>query len=341
VFAVTGDLRRRIELSESASVQGTLGRSSQIADIVVRVEKGMARRNQDLLAYGYATTSATKSIDPGSPAGQEALERFVRCVDRGPAGRGAYQSIEAFVLKYGPLGLCADHGLPASHNSPPPTVLEQIAPSASLACIPDGFRDVNFQKDCSRAHPESDCNLWGCEPVNRWIYYAKEARELTEVLVALKGRPNDTARVSIAATLNKWAWLAGLRVQVSTALAPVVAAGWRQANWAPGTMLGEFGSPERTSPVAMVPVTSESGEPAQLLRGAIQPAGIFGLLATSLILAAARGEAFAVCTYCFAPFIANRLPRGNQRNWCPECKAAGRHLAAAQRRHRSRSRLTS
>jgi hypothetical protein len=66
---------------------------------------------------------------------------------------------------------------------------------------------------------------------------------------------------------------------------------------------------------------------------------LLSYLALQLSLSASKHDAFAVCSYCnrqYAPM--GRAPKTGQRNFCPDCRAAGVPVRVAQQARRERLR---
>ena len=66
---------------------------------------------------------------------------------------------------------------------------------------------------------------------------------------------------------------------------------------------------------------------------------LLSYLALQLCLRASKHDAFAVCSYCNRQYVPiGRAPKTGQRNFCPDCRAAGMPVRVAQRSRRERLR---
>jgi hypothetical protein len=66
---------------------------------------------------------------------------------------------------------------------------------------------------------------------------------------------------------------------------------------------------------------------------------LLSYLALQLCLRASKHDAFAVCSYCNQQYTPmGRAPKTGQRNFCPDCRAAGMPVRIAQRSRRERLR---
>jgi len=52
--------------------------------------------------------------------------------------------------------------------------------------------------------------------------------------------------------------------------------------------------------------------------------GLFGAIATQLMLAVARSDGLAACTGCGMPYAPTQKPKAGKRNYCPGCRSTAR-----------------
>lgn len=213
-----------------------------------------------------------------------------------------------YARQYGPLGICADHDLPTSHN-PRPTHLGGYQ-GIAYWCETRGYHGRNT---------ETGYDAW--EPIAAWHLFARQAQAILDVAARLHeeelpriedweviyerqpgvdpGRWKARAKTAsherhiLALILNEWLELGNVR--------PVIS--WR---------------PQQS--------------PAIELR-----AGLFGVIAMQLVQVVARTVGLWTCSGCGHGYARETRPReGDERNYCPGCRAAGRPLRDAKYAYRQR-----
>jgi hypothetical protein len=210
-----------------------------------------------------------------------ALDRFRRLHN----GAGVLR----FAQRYGVLGLCHD-GLPTSHYHGP------------------GW--------C----PPSSENGRRYEPIDRWLDYARQARAMVELAIALRRhRPGDDTDwrllleseeavgkvhrypgmeyMHLQGEIDHWIYLAGVR---------------------PGLYWDE---------------------PKQLPELRLVGNHTFGVLAAQLLLAVTGAHGWAICSWCGDQYEPTRAPVVGRANFCHSCveKAVPERLRKRRQRARARS----
>ncbi len=207
-----------------------------------------------------------------------ALDAFLRIQN----GHDVYR----FAQRYGHLMLCW-HGVPASHYHTP-------------LGAPAGW--------CPPAGAEEGRN-W--EPVDRWLYYVRQANVLVRLAVALHqgelGQDSDwsivsettappreslvTRRAHLAAAIQGWLSLAGVQPGLTWWTHPPKLLLWSRA-------------------------------------------GTFGALGVQLLMAVSQSHGLAVCTSCSRPYLRGEQhsPQAGRGNYCPRCGERGAARVRQQRR---------
>lgn len=223
------------------------------------------------------------------------------------------EQIRDFAKRWGVLEIC-EHGYPSSHNS-------QTWPRAwrtSPVCSP---LEMSAKKLKALG---GDFFLAGWDPIDRWRYFAQQARSILNLAAALyqnkKGSLGDweilfeeyregwgdsnrpweskspkIPRLFLAYALNDWLQLGGVRPA---------------AFLMDGTGLRlELGGPN-----------------------------LFSFLGVQLVLAVSRTDQMAFCSNCGKPYLApGRRPAINRRSYCPACRDSGVPQRDAARDYRSRT----
>jgi len=178
-----------------------------------------------------------------------------------------------FARRYGVLGIC-EHGLPASHNPPG-------------QCYPLGWD-----------------GLGACEPVDRWLHFAGQARAMVAIAAHLRQDKPGTA--------DDWraVFAAYPREQIDALcerLAQLVDTGRFYLRH----VLHEWLTWGDVRPTLHWPIDEEA--PSLSFTG-----GTFGLLGVQLLFAIAAAHQLAICSGCGTPYLRNK-PRRKRRNFCENC----------------------
>ncbi len=177
-----------------------------------------------------------------------------------------------------------------------------------------------------------DCDLicgpsaaWWAEPLDRWRFYAAQFRSVLRIGNELNdgrlGQKEDWAILDPEQdpTFSKPTHRTVLRAG---------AAGARQRLAGIVSDLLEFGA---VSP----DLVWEDGR-WKIFYHSIGNERMFGALAIQLMLAVASADGFATCSACGNPYIPERTPKANQRNFCSlPCRKIGWALASRTYRRRT------
>lgn len=255
------------------SEQGFLGDaslSSSKAGIPAYVEL----KGNRLLWTWWDPADPTKAPHEAEPKGM--LDTFVRIQD-GPA-------VLRFARRYGVLGIC-EHGLPASHNPPPPS---PAGSSRVWWCYPLGW---------------SEDVCW--EPLDRWYYFAGLARAL--VAIAANFRQNKPG------SADDWraVFAAHPRERID-ALCERLGQLVESGRFYLGNVLLEWLAWGNVRPALDWPVVNEA--PSLSFTG-----GTFGILGIQLLFAIAGAHSVAICSGCGVPYLRKYKPRPDRRNFCLKC----------------------
>jgi hypothetical protein len=237
----------------------------------------------------------------------DVLQKFVSL-----AVKADDEDILAFAQEFGPLWLCAKHGIIVNHRpilgpvrnafGPLPTANELKGP---LAC-PTAVRE-----------------RMNCEPLDAWRRLATRAQNLmlaarlinlgeempSEAWISIDGDKTDFSRY------EAWAHLADPRQRLAENL-----------NW--WMLAADINLTVRAEPKG--------------LRTALTPAwipSVLGIVAIQLVLTCCHSEGLFTCAGCGAPFIARRMATRGSRVYCETCRTAGVSLRDAKRDSRARKRL--
>jgi len=238
-----------------------------------------AKIEDDCLRWEWDSPSdPTQRQRDADPKG--ALDAFLRIRD----ARGVLR----FARRYGPLGIC-EHGLPASHNPPPPAAIHS--------------RTVWW------------CSPLGRDPLDRWYYFAGLARAV--IAIAADLRQNKPGSVADWRTIFAEApgpdYVDGAddwRASLVEHLASSVEAGRRCLS---DVLLGwlDLGN---VRPALDWPVANAA--PSLSLIG-----NTFGVLGVQLLFAVAAAHSLAICSGCSTPYLRKSKPRSDRRNFCAMCGA--------------------
>ena len=225
--------------------------------------------------------------------------------------------------------------------------------------LSDGFRVVQFTRQAAQQfvwlHRESDEKIaayashWGLlgvrrwgnlgkfepsdEPCEGWRRFSKEAKAILDIAGHIKGdefglaedwalleaghyfelkrymsdtdpkRPRmQEERDRLAEAVNGWIALGGLRPYLDW---------WVEKRQWRVSLIG----------------ADAHGRPT---------AGIFGVLTRELILLLSEVSAFAICSACGQSYLPERMPTPTKRNYCGDCREAGRPNLDAANDHRAR-----
>jgi hypothetical protein len=242
---------------------------------------------------------------------QRLLWEFVKLAD------SSDETIETFARKWGPLGLCEKHHAALCHDA----IYDQPESKPALRQMPDLF----FAPICP---PSIERKGVYSEPIEHWRRYSRRAGALVrvaghvrlgqtaaptdwQILTGSDGPENPFVRLGGA--FNLWAWLSDLR--------PTVAVHPRT-----GTL--------------QLCLVSHSANFLPDLQGRLGHAvgfrgGLFGALATHLLLATTGGAGLAFCSNpdCRTLYRPSRIPAAGKLHFCKDCGAkAARRLAKRRER---------
>ncbi len=230
------------------------------------------------------------------------LEAFVRLPD------AADVEIAAYAKRWEELGLC-QHGLPMIHNWTIAGSIPQDACGARALEEPETLEEAAHLLATKTDDYWKSIEDWNWEPLEAWRAWARRARELVNL-----------------AALTNLGQLADFQA-------------WKSADFYPSreNTLAE----QRHELCKRTDTWIGLGEvrPHLEVRGShltvtLGGFGLFGALATQLLLVVSRTRGFAVCSGCGKPYVPRRRRTSERLNYCPNCglKAAWRD---AQRRLRN------
>lgn len=211
-------------------------------------------------------------------------------------------AVKAFAQRYGPLGLCGQHLLPASHNEscqpgrlpgrgqvhwePVSRWLEFVGAASAMLHL-----TVDVRKD--RAGEEKD---W--LDAARLFEHPDLPDDILQVMVSLFSGGPTAAREGISFLAYRWLEMGDVRPMV---------------NW-------------------------EDGEPKLELAAAMLKPPLFRVLASQLTLAVAGANEMAQCSGCSVLYLReDRRPRKKERNFCPTCRKSSIPTKLRQRVHRAKN----
>ena len=250
------------------------------------------------LYWAYGGNNYEKRVAP------DLLDGFINLSDATP------ERIKEFAKRRGVLEICK-HGYPSSHNSStwPRTWCE-----SSSMCSPLEMPQEKIEK------LGGDIFLTGWEPVERWHYFARQAKSILNLAASLyqdemgsvddwinlsreyvlddpppwNSQSLDRRRRYLAYVLNDWLQLGGVRPAVFLT--------------AKTGLRVEFGGPN-----------------------------LFSCLGVQLALAVSQTDQMAFCSSCSSPYFASgRRPAVNRRNYCEKCRDRRVPQRDAARDYRSR-----
>jgi hypothetical protein len=251
----------------------------------------------DRLVWGYFL-DGTEPQEVDAP--RDLLLRFVRLAD------ASSEDICGFASRWGVLGIC-EHGLPSSHNPPPPF-------------------GVHDGPDYSCRPPGDDIGVYW-EPIEPWRHLARQARALLNIAARLhEGELGKAADWRVVYERSRGGGPFGKRYRGSLVVERIVLADCVNEL----LLLGNV-----RPALSWGPGKSHSSKAEVSLRGW----GLFGVLAVQLLMAVSRTAGLATCSYCGESYSPTRRPRAGCLNYCPGCgkKAA---WANAQRKRRGLPHLT-
>lgn len=243
------------------------------------------------------------------------------------------EEVAKFAGRFGPLGLCEQHGLPVHHNW------------ATLG-----------------EHRLHGCGPGRRERVDAWRAFALEARLLREFAEAF-GRGDDTPEqlldlaqqvgmreVFDARSARDWVTELGIAPGIDTSDEEVERQTAQQQNVEReviASMLLRWVA-DRWLTFGEVRIRYRWDHERATASPFLEAPGLFGLLATKLLadivrLMEGKGDARSLnaveCAGCGRVFVPKAKPRPGQRSWCddPECKKAARTAADRARRERERA----
>ncbi|MEO7863785.1 MAG: hypothetical protein ABIU05_25810 [Nitrospirales bacterium] len=255
----------------------------------------------DRLYWAYGGENYEQRVFP------DLLDGFINLSDAPP------EKIKEFAKRRGVLEICK-HGYPCSHNS---STWPRNWCEPSSGCSPLEMPQEKIKK------LGGDIFLTGWEPVERWHYFARQAKSILNLAASLyqneKGSSEDwmnlvreyeldnpppwnspsldRRRRYLAYVLNDWLQLGGVRPAVS--------------------------------------LTAKTG-----LRLELGGSNLFSYLGVQLALAVSRTDQMAFCSGCSNPYFASgRRPAVNRRNYCEKCRDGGLPQRDAARDYRSRTKV--
>lgn len=210
---------------------------------------------------------------------------------------GTAQEIKLFAQRFGVLYIC-EHGMPSTHD-------QTVAPSS----------DTGFAARCPLKRirgnsrptsiPTTSTLYW--EPLEAWRTYARQARTILSLSVSLRhGRGGST---------DEW-----------SALYP--------PEDAPATVPEELAAHAAAPDAVTARVLFSAFLDGWMQMGGVQPhlawtphgaeitfgsRSLFGAVVTQLLLAVSGTTAYAFCSSCGKVYRPTRVPRLDQRHYCPSC----------------------
>lgn len=241
-------------------------------------------------AVTWRWSDATEENPDRPPAkAPDLLLEFARLSDP----KSGDDRILAFAKKWGVLEICY-HGLPYSHNH---------------------LQEYFLPHDYCKPLRYSDGDRKYYEPIQRWRFFARQARALLSVAARLRqGKP-------------------GLKEDWK------VIFNWKPEEIGAPKFHGEECDIDRQLIVYLVnrwlalgnvrPVLRRDGERVFVTFDT----NLFGVLASQLMMAVSGTKGLSSCSACGMPYAPTRQPKSNQRNYCQGCreKAPWRDAKAAQR----------
>jgi len=228
------------------------------------------------------------------------LERFTQLAEEGSEGGG--RDVLQFARKYGVLYLCRRHDLPSSHR----------------ALTKPSNAELNLGGLFARCGLRVTSDGFYAESIAMWRGYAKQARAILNVTVALKnGKAGDN---------EDWEMLAKQvgsvvdekddKGEITTII--VLPTGEWERRIVLSNAVNHWLSPGQVRPVFYL---TEDGPLIQ-----IGNRTVFGALGLQLMLAVSQTQGLASCTSCGIFYTPSRKPNPNRNSYCPTCG-----LSAAQR----------
>jgi len=262
---------------------------------------------------------------------EELLDAFLRLAQTPDDG------ILEFAKRYGPLRLCARHGVLECHR-PMGTWGTTTDPIAST----DEIMNFDYASTWCRAKIESDSPRRYSEPLSLWRRHAQEARDLLEIASKLrhleKHAPNRVeAAVDISqyvsSVAEKWKQLDG--VDLADPAYNHESWSWMHNPWL--RLAENLNRWLRISDVEVF-VTLRKREPRITLGSHRWMSSVFSLIALELVSVVAGASGLAVCSNCALPYLLNRSAAEGKRTYCPDCRAKGIPVRDAARDRRARIR---
>lgn len=232
-------------------------------------------------------------------------------------------AIASFAKRRGTLQIC-QHGLPRTHNPPPPANSFWPKESGQLWCFSQSLPN------------EEGAGKW--EPITGWRTYSTAARAILTAASALHAGRQPAMEVweqmfdaSAHAEMRErgqsipwWSVNAGGKSRGidRTALSLKV------SEW---LVLGN---------VRPVMTWSSQASKMTLSAGSDGSTTLFGAIALQLLFAVSGENGFAICSSCQSPYSLDgkRRPAANRRSYCDDCRDRGVPLRDAQRDSRARDR---
>ena len=248
--------------------------------------------------WHFARDEETEGPRPGASSGRKLLRAF--------AAVSSPASAVSFVRRFGPLGLCREHGLPG--------------------CIPCGYWPRWGALPRAPAVRDADGTGYYVESLDGYLFFARFARAVLRIAAQLKRgsrrAPEDWETVDE---------LVEREAQREPVLGPWVATLGRMR-----TNLGSSGEwlalVFALNLLAMRCRASPSCTPrADYSKHGLRVTGIelgiepdaFSAIGFQLINTVARGKEIYLCSYCGALYTPARRPNPNRRNFCDDCRAEG------------------
>ena len=186
----------------------------------------------------------------------------------------------------------------------------------------------------------------GWEPLERWRYYSRESAAILRSIASLHASEDGTAKISVADAHQLLYGTPSPSVSDSRDERQFV--DWRWIRSAVDRWLS-FGNVRpylhefRGGAPSVGYGTADSPIEADIYLGGSgyfveNVCGLFGALATQVLLVAVNKGGLANCTACELPYFCDRKPAAGERSFCwdPDCRKAKNKLAQRDRRARDR-----
>lgn len=245
-----------------------------------------------------------------------------------------------FAKRFGPLRLCAKHGIVECHRP-----MYALGTVTTPVAGPDELLNFDYKSIWCRAKIENDSPRRYSEPLSQWREHAEDARDLLEIASRIRQLEERSHNPVVAAVeisqyvesvQERWKRLDG--IDLADPAYSHESWSWLHNPWR--RLAEDLNRWLRISDVEIF-VTLRNRETRLTLGSHRSTWSVFSVIALELVSVLVGASGLAVCSNCGLPYLLSRLVTKTKRTYCPDCRAKGVPVRDAARDYRVRKRVKS